>query len=118
MGLVVPVVTARTRRQVLCRADPSKAPDGAPKRHVLVLDDVGFSAISCYAADLGCWDGLMLVHRLLQRGNGADRQRGHERDGGLGLVLRRLADETARGRATPAPPSERDRREQAVEMAA
>jgi glutamate---cysteine ligase / carboxylate-amine ligase len=70
-----------------------------------------------YAADLGCWDELMLVHRLLQGGNGADRQRRHERDGGLRLVLRRLADETARGRATAAP-SEPDRREHLVEIAA
>jgi carboxylate-amine ligase len=57
----------------------------------------------CYAADLGCWEQLMLVHRLLERGNGAERQRRHERSGGLGLVLRRLADETAErsGRAQP-----------------
>src|SRR4051794_16788758 len=71
-----------------------------------------------YAADLGCWDELMLVHRLLQEGNGADRQRRHGREGGLPLVLRLLADETARGRATAAPPSEPDRREHAVEIAA
>src|SRR4051794_39307846 len=51
-----------------------------------------------YAADLGCWDELLLVHRLLEEGNGAQRQRRHERDGGMRLVLARLADETARGR--------------------
>jgi glutamate---cysteine ligase / carboxylate-amine ligase len=50
---------------------------------------------ACYASDLGCWDELMLVHRLLEHGNGAERQRRHERAGGLGLVLRRLAEETA-----------------------
>src|SRR4051794_6859496 len=49
-----------------------------------------------YAADLGCWDELMLLHRLLEDGNGAQRQRRHERDGGMRLLLRRLADETAR----------------------
>ena len=32
---------------------------------------------SAYAADLGCWEELMLVHRLLERGNGAARQRAH-----------------------------------------
>jgi hypothetical protein len=37
----------------------------------------------------------MLVHRLLERGNGAERQRRHERAGGLGLAVQRLADETA-----------------------
>jgi gamma-glutamyl:cysteine ligase YbdK (ATP-grasp superfamily) len=47
-----------------------------------------------YAADLGCWDELMLLHRLIQDGNGAERQRRAERDGGLRLVLRRLADQT------------------------
>jgi hypothetical protein len=60
----------------------------------------------------------MLLHRLLREGNGADRQRQHEREGGLRLVLRRLADETARGRTTAAPPSVPDRREHTVEMAA
>jgi carboxylate-amine ligase len=47
-----------------------------------------------YAADLGCWDELMLVHRLLERGNGAARQRRHADEGGVRLLLRRLADET------------------------
>jgi carboxylate-amine ligase len=55
-----------------------------------------------YAADLGCWEELLLVHRLLERGNGAQRQRRHQRQGGLALVLRHLADETAA-------PSGRDR---------
>jgi carboxylate-amine ligase len=49
----------------------------------------------CYASELGCWEELMLIHRLLERGNGAERQRRHERAGGLGLVLKRLAGETA-----------------------
>jgi glutamate---cysteine ligase / carboxylate-amine ligase len=49
---------------------------------------------SAYAADLGCWDELMSLHDLLEAGNGAIRQRRHEREGGLRLLLRRLADET------------------------
>jgi len=53
---------------------------------------------SAYAADLGCWDELMGLHALLEAGNGAMRQRRHEAEGGLRLVLRRLADETLRGR--------------------
>jgi carboxylate-amine ligase len=47
-----------------------------------------------YAADLGCWDELMLLHRLIEDGNGAERQRRAEREGGLRLVLHRLADQT------------------------
>ncbi|WP_028057911.1 carboxylate-amine ligase [Candidatus Solirubrobacter pratensis] len=47
-----------------------------------------------YAADLGCWDELMLVHRILERGNGAQRQRRDHAQGGMRLVLRRLAGET------------------------
>src|SRR4051794_11128982 len=49
---------------------------------------------SAYAADLGCWDELMGLHNLLRDGNGAMRQRRHEHEGGMRLVLRRLADET------------------------
>jgi carboxylate-amine ligase len=48
-----------------------------------------------YAADLGCWEELMLVHRLLERGNGAARQRLNAELGGMDLLLRRLANETA-----------------------
>jgi len=47
-----------------------------------------------YAADLGCWEELMSLHALIETGNGAQRQRRHEREGGMRLVLRRLADET------------------------
>ena len=49
---------------------------------------------SAYAADLGCWDELTGLHALLEAGNGATRQRRDEREGGLRLLLRRLADET------------------------
>ncbi|MBE2315973.1 YbdK family carboxylate-amine ligase [Solirubrobacter sp. CPCC 204708] len=57
---------------------------------------------SAYAADLGCWDELMLVHRLLERGNGAVRQRTNAAEGGVELMLRRLVDETARWRSVRA----------------
>jgi glutamate---cysteine ligase / carboxylate-amine ligase len=59
--------------------------------------EVAYRAIAlagAYAADLGCWDELMLLHRLLEAGNGAQRQRRHEGEGGMRLLLRRLADET------------------------
>ena len=45
---------------------------------------------SAYAADLGCWEELMLVHRLLERGNGAARQRANAAEGGVELMLQRL----------------------------
>jgi hypothetical protein len=46
----------------------------------------------------------MLVHRILEEGNGAQRQRRDHAAGGLRLVLRRLADETAApGPGEPAP---------------
>lgn len=53
-----------------------------------------------YAADLGCWDELMLVHRLLERGNGAVRQRLNAELGGTDLMLKRLVNETANVGAT------------------
>src|SRR3954451_9389853 len=56
------------------------------------------AAAGAYAADLGCWDELILLHRLLEEGNGAERQRRHEREGGMRMLLTRLAAETARGR--------------------
>ena len=58
---------------------------------------VAFHALgiaSAYAADLGCWDELMLVHQLLERGNGAARQRAHADEGGVELMLERLVEET------------------------
>src|SRR3954451_25110762 len=76
--------------------------DGLDAR--LMLDDglrpareVAHHAIelaSAYAADLGCWDALMRLRGLIERGNGAARQRFDERQGGMRLVLRQLADET------------------------
>jgi carboxylate-amine ligase len=56
---------------------------------------------SAYAADLGCWEELMGLHDLLRAGNGALRQRRHERQGGLPLVLERLAHETLRPPGSP-----------------
>jgi carboxylate-amine ligase len=61
---------------------------------------------SAHAADLGCWDELMSLHALLAAGNGAVRQRRHEAEGGLPLVLRQLAHET-RATATVASPTRR-----------
>ena len=49
---------------------------------------------SAYAADLGCWEELMLVHRLLERGNGAARQRTNAAEGGVQLMLQRAVEET------------------------
>jgi carboxylate-amine ligase len=49
---------------------------------------------SAYAADLGCWEELMLVHRLLERGNGAARQRANAAEGGVTLMLERAVEET------------------------
>jgi carboxylate-amine ligase len=59
--------------------------------------EVAYRAVAlagAYAADLGCWEELMLLRRLLEQGNGAQRQRRHARAGGMRVVLRRLADET------------------------
>src|SRR3954470_11599410 len=78
--------------------------------------EVAYRAIAlagAYAAELGCWDELMLLHRLLECGNGAQRQRRHARDGGMRLMLRRLADETvppaARRRSDDVPAGRRPR---------
>jgi carboxylate-amine ligase len=56
-----------------------------------------------YAADLGCWDELMGLHTLIEAGNGAMRQRRHEQEGGMRLLLRRLADETLDRKPVTAP---------------
>jgi hypothetical protein len=59
----------------------------------------------------------MLLHRLIERGNGAERQRRHERAGGLPFLLRRLADETA-DHAAATPMLEQPAARGSVEMAA
>ena len=59
--------------------------------------DVALHAVaiaSAYAADLGCWEELMLVHRLIERGNGAARQRANAVEGGVELMLQRAVEET------------------------
>jgi glutamate---cysteine ligase / carboxylate-amine ligase len=61
-----------------------------------VLARHAIAVAAAYAADLGCWGELMLLHGMLENGNGAQRQRYDEGRGGMRLLLRRLADETAR----------------------
>ena len=61
----------------------------APNAAVLALALVGHDAV-----DLDCWDELMLVQRILERGNGADRQRAAAAEGGLHGALALLAAET------------------------
>jgi glutamate---cysteine ligase / carboxylate-amine ligase len=93
-GARVAVVRELTFRAARDGLDAQLVVDGALRPAREVACHAGALA-GAYAADLGCWDELMLVHRLLERGNGAQRQRRHEREGGLPLVLRRLAEETA-----------------------
>jgi carboxylate-amine ligase len=62
-----------------------------PARHAAVL---ALALVGHHAVDLGCWDELMLVQRLLDRGNGAVRQREAARRGGVHAALRLLAEET------------------------
>src|SRR3954451_3367890 len=54
--------------------------DGAllPVRNAAVL---ALALVVHYAVEVGCWDELMLVQRLLERGNGAVRQRPRRRRG-------------------------------------
>jgi glutamate---cysteine ligase / carboxylate-amine ligase len=86
--------------------------DGAmlPVRNAAVL---ALALVGHQAVELGCWDELMLVQRLLERGNGAIRQRDAAATTGIPGALRMLAAETMRdaprpsrfGRAvSPAPP--------------
>jgi glutamate---cysteine ligase / carboxylate-amine ligase len=93
-GASVAVLRELTFRAARDGLDAQLVIDGAlrPAREVACH---AVALAGAYAADLGCWEELMLVHRLLERGNGAQRQRRHEREGGLPLVLRRLAEETA-----------------------
>src|SRR3954466_227908 len=71
--------------------------DGAmvPVRNATVLT---LTLIGHEAVELGCWDELMLIQRLLERGNGAIRQRPAAAGPGMPGVLRLLAAETV---ATP-----------------
>jgi carboxylate-amine ligase len=67
--------------------------DGAmlPARNAAVL---ALALVGHQAVELDCWDELMLVQRVLERGNGACRQRDAFRTAGLGGTLRMLASET------------------------
>jgi glutamate---cysteine ligase / carboxylate-amine ligase len=56
---------------------------------VLALALVGHEAV-----ELGCWDELMLVQRILEHGNGADRQRAVAEHAGLRGVLDFLVTDT------------------------
>jgi glutamate---cysteine ligase / carboxylate-amine ligase len=68
--------------------------DGAmvPVRHAAVL---ALGLVGHAAAELGCWDELMLVQRLLERGNGAIRQRRAAGQGGMRGLLEHLVAETS-----------------------
>jgi carboxylate-amine ligase len=104
--LVVHEATANPRRapspELLRELDFRASRDGLEARLMLDGDvrsvrEIAYRAIAiagAQAADLGCWDDLMTLHRLLEEGNGAQRQRRNEREGGLRLTLRRLVDET------------------------
>jgi glutamate---cysteine ligase / carboxylate-amine ligase len=59
---------------------------------VLALALVGHQAV-----ELDCWDELMLLQRLLERGNGAVRQRHAAATTGIPGALRMLAAETMQG---------------------
>jgi glutamate---cysteine ligase / carboxylate-amine ligase len=67
--------------------------DGAmvPARHAAVL---ALALVGHQAVELDCWDQLMLVQRLLERGNGATRQRRAAETGGIPGAVRMLAAET------------------------
>jgi len=104
--LAVHEAKADTRREpspeLLRELDFRASRDGLDARLMLDGDirsvrEIAYRAIAvagAYAPDLGCWDELMRLHRLLEEGNGAQRQRRNEREGGIGLMLHRLADET------------------------
>jgi carboxylate-amine ligase len=110
--LAVHEATANVRRdpspELLRELDFGANRDGLDARLMLDGDvrsvrEIAYRAIAvggAYAADLGCWDELMTLHRLLEEGNGAQRQRRNEREGGLRLMLRRLTDETLLASAT------------------
>jgi glutamate---cysteine ligase / carboxylate-amine ligase len=69
--------------------------DGAmlPARNAAVL---ALALVGHHAVELGCWEELMLVQRLLERGNGAMRQRRAAAAAGIPGALRMLAAETLR----------------------
>jgi|tagenome__1003787_1003787.scaffolds.fasta_scaffold20979512_3 carboxylate-amine ligase len=74
--------------------------DGAmvPVRHAAVL---ALTLVGHEAVELGCWDELMLIQRLLERGNGAMRQRRAAARSGMRGMLELLASETIGTRGAP-----------------
>jgi carboxylate-amine ligase len=104
--LAVHEAKADTRREptpeLLRELDFRAGRDGLEARLLVDGDirsvrEIAYRAIAvagAYAPDLGCWEALMALHRLLEEGNGAQRQRRNEREGGMRLMLRRLAEET------------------------
>jgi glutamate---cysteine ligase / carboxylate-amine ligase len=67
--------------------------DGAmvPTRNAAVL---ALALVGHQAVELDCWEELMLVQRLLERGNGAVRQRQAAAAAGIPAAVRMLAAET------------------------
>jgi carboxylate-amine ligase len=68
---------------------------GGPTRHV---QDIALHALELargYGRRLGCAESLDNVERILDDGNGADRQRAVHADGGMVGLLEHLATETA-----------------------
>jgi carboxylate-amine ligase len=105
--LAVHEATSEARRgpsaEVLRELDFRASRDGLDARLILEGDvrsvrEIAYRAIAiagAYAVDLACWDQLMKLHQLLEDGNGAQRQRRNAQEGGMRLLLRRLAAETA-----------------------
>src|SRR4051812_4073459 len=67
--------------------------DGAmvPARNAAIL---ALALVGHEAVELGCWEELMLIQRILERGNGADRQRAAAAERGLAGTLDLLVAET------------------------
>jgi glutamate---cysteine ligase / carboxylate-amine ligase len=87
--------------------------DGAllPVRNAAVL---ALALVGHHAVELGCWEELMLVQRLLEHGNGADRQRRAAAEEGIDGAVRMLAAETTGA----LPPDRRVRRARLRSVAA
>jgi glutamate---cysteine ligase / carboxylate-amine ligase len=83
---------AATRDGLRARVPFDGAMVPVPNAAVLALALVGHEAV-----ELGCWDELMLVQRILERGNGADRQRAVAARAGLNGTLDFLVADTMSG---------------------
>jgi carboxylate-amine ligase len=87
----------------------ARVPFRGRMRHVHDLAASALDLARGYAHELGCEDELDEVRRMLERGNGAARQREAHARGGIPALLRRLAAETSEhaaeaSRPTVAPP--------------